>query len=173
MVASSNSPEIVSKFKRDCELDNKWHETLNALETGVNIDNIIAVVDNPNGDVATKIGKDKAKAFKMKLETEYFDKKYDKKALKALNTEIDKVVHPELYCTVEESKYATSASKVAGLINDLADKYPLQVTVLPCTTDAKLLDAGKYISDKAGQNKMFAIVAMFELPKELVPDESD
>ena len=143
-------------------------DALGQLTTAENIDNIIAVVDNPNGDVATKIGKDNAKKFKAKLEAEYFEKKYDKKSLKAINTEIEKVVHPELYAPVEDSPYAIAAQKVSERVDPLAVKFPDLVKVFMVTTEAGFLECGDYIKAQAGCGKLYAIVTMLELPKELV-----
>ena len=163
------SVEKSSKLKKDLDLGViNFTDALAQLITAENIDNIIAVVDNPNGDVATKIGKDNAKKFKAKLEAEYFEKKYDKKSLKAINTEIDKVIHPELYAPVEDSPYAIAAQKVSERVDPLAVKFPDLVKVFMVTTEAGFLECGDYIKAQAGSGKLYAIVTMLELPKELV-----
>jgi ParB-like chromosome segregation protein Spo0J len=171
LVSPRNSVAIAFKFQKDLETKGNWQEVLTELESAENIDNIIAVIDDKNGEVVKKIGLEKAKALKENLEKKYIEEKYKKTALKTINTELDKVVHPELYYTKEESNYVNSVSKEAEKLNKLADKFPLQVTILNCTTEEKFLDASKCIADKAGKGKLFAIVALFELPKELVSEE--
>ena len=163
------NPLKQSELKKGLELGSvAFTDALGQLTCAENIDNIIAVVDNPNGDVATKIGKDNAKKFKAKLEGEYFEKKYDKKSLKAINTEIEKVVHPELYAPVEDSPYAIAAQKVSEKVDPLAVKFPDLVKVFMVTTEAGFLECGEYIKAQAGSGKLYAIVTMLELPKELV-----
>ena len=172
ILASGDNSEIASKFKEDCVEGNKWADSLRVLQAAQNIDNIIAVIDNPNGEVAKKIGKNKAKLLKEKLQSNYIEKKYDSKgkALKQLNTEIDKVVHPECYRPVEESPYAIAAQKVSDKINPLAEKFPNEVKVFMVDTEESFLETGDFIKSNAGRGELYAIVVMLKLPKELVDE---
>jgi hypothetical protein len=106
----------------------------------------------------------------MKLETEYFTKKYDKKALKEINTEIDKVEHPELYEERADDKYVDAIQPVVEKINTLADKFPLDITVKNVTSEAGFIRAEEYLHEQAGTGKLFAMVVLFRLPERLVPD---
>ena len=162
------SAEKASELKKGLDLGTiGFFDALGQLTTAENIDNIIACVADR---VTPKIGKDKAKAFKMKLETEYFTKKYDKKALKEINTEIDKVEHPELYEERADDKYVDAIQPVVEKINTLADKFPLDITVKNVTSEAGFTRAEEYLHEQAGTGKLFAMVVLFRLPERLVPD---
>ena len=157
------------KFKTDLELGLiSTSEVLSQLDCAANIDNIIAVVDTR---VAPKIGKDKAKQFKAQLAVEYFEKKYDKKSLKAINTEIDRVENPELYAPIDDSDYFTAVNKVTPKINELKSNFPDDVKVYMVSTEEEFLATGQRIKDFAAEDKLYAIVCMLKLPKELIPDE--
>jgi len=160
------SVEKASELKKGLDLGTiAFTDALGQLTAAENIDNIIACVADR---VTPKIGKDKAKAFKMKLETEYFTKKYDKKALKEINTEIDKVEHPELYVTNADDKYVNYIQPIVDKSNKGAQKYPEYITVLDITTEQGFIDASQYIRDQAGTGKLFAAVVLFQLPASAV-----
>ena len=167
----ANLPEKLSELKRELDLGSiSYKDVLNQLTTAENIDNIIAVVDNRVSN-APKMDRNKAKAFKMKLETEYTEKKYDKKSLKELNTEIDKVEHPELYQTNADDNYVNAIQPVVEKINKLANKFPEDITVLNVTSEEKFIEYSQYLREQSGTGKLFAVVCFFRLPKELVPDD--
>jgi ParB-like chromosome segregation protein Spo0J len=166
--------EFKNKFESNDEKQRlKPYDVLGQLNSAENIDNIIAVVDTRvlNAPNAINMTKEKAKAFKAQLEAEYFEKKYDKKSLKAINTQIDKVENPQLYAPIEESDFATAVQKIAPKLNDLKSKFPATTRMYQVTTDEGFIETGQAIKDLAGQNKLYAIIVMFELPKELVNDE--
>ena len=100
----------------------------------------------------------------MKLETEYAETKYDKKSLKAINTEIDKVEHPELYVTNADDKYINYIQPIVEKSNKGANKYPEYITVLDISTEQGFFDAEKYLHEQAGTGKLFAAVILFQLP---------
>ena len=165
------SVEKATEFKNSLDSGSiSYKDVLMQLRTAENIDNIIAVVDNRVSN-APKMDRNKAKAFKMKLETEYTEKKYDKKALKELNTEIDKVEHPELYQTNADDNYVNAIQPVVEKINKLANKFPEDITVLNVTSEEKFIEYSQYLREQAGTGKLFAVVCFFRLPKELVPDD--
>ena len=107
ILVNYNSPAKASEYLSKLNSGSIGYTVaLQELNNAENIDNIIAVLDGKYGDVAKKIGLDKAKTFKTEMEAKYFETKYDKKSLKALNEDIDRVVHPELYEKVEKGYHS-------------------------------------------------------------------
>ena len=166
-------PMTPKLFKLKSELisgDISASSVLSQLTSAENIDNIIAVVDTR---LTPKIGKEKAKQFKAKLEAEYVEKKYDKKSLKAINTQIDKIENPQRYAPIDEDDFSIAVEKVTPKLNDLKARFPEQTLIYLVTTEEGFLETGQAIKDLACKKKLYAIVCLLELPKGLVPEKEE
>ena len=110
-VVAYNNPEKASFYRNGLNSGKiGYTEALGELTNAENIDNIIAVVDNPNGEVAKKIGKDNAKKFKKELEETFATAKYEKRFILKDSTPSSK----EVSCSKCKGKGLVKESKVAS-----------------------------------------------------------
>jgi len=151
---------------------------LQSLTCAENIDNIIAQIDTKD-KVYYKTAADKAvksnltptevKKFKAEMESKYFELKYDKKSLKQLNTDIDKLENPEFYEKVEKG-YHAEVQPLVKKINNLEEKYGENVTIYNVTTEDGYGDAIDYLEAQKGSGKLMAMVIFFKLPADMVAE---
>jgi hypothetical protein len=167
----TNVPDKATKYEERLNSgDIGFDSALKELECAENIDNITAILDGKYGDVTKKIGIEKAKAFKAEMEAKYLETKYDKKSLKALNEDIARVVHPELYEKVEKG-YQEKSQPVIAKIYKLEEEFGDNITIFNVTSENGYDDADNYIKSLKGTGKLMGMIAFFNLTKEMVHED--
>jgi hypothetical protein len=176
ILVNYNSPAIASEYLSKLNSGVIGYTVaLQELNNAENIDSIIAVIDS-KGKLYYQTARDKVnrstmtpqqvRAFKAEMEAKYFETKYDKKALKQLNVDIDKLENPEFYEKVEKG-YHSDVQPIVKKLNKLEEKYDKLVTLYNVTTEDAFDEASNYLLSKRGQGRMFAMV-LLELPKDMI-----
>jgi hypothetical protein len=174
ILVNYNSPEIATKYTAELNSGSKGYTVaLKELENADNISNIIATIDSKDKSYY-KTAKDKinksrmtpeqVKTFKAEMESKYIDLKYDKKALKQLNTDIDKLENPEFYEKVERG-YREEVKPLIKKIYAFEEKYDKDVTIFNVTTEDGFDDLINYINSLRGTGMYGA--TLFKLPEDM------
>ena len=179
-VLSTCNPELASELQKKCIEENKWHETLDLLESAAVVDESIALIPT-RADWNQSVTKDRRVKLQEKIKAKYEPLKYkdktaSKKILKEIPQEIEALQHPKTVNTKAES-YVDDVSKVAEKFNPLAAKYPDQIYQLQLDTTKEESNysssaeniAKDFMSKILSTKKTYFIIAI-ELPKELTPE---
>lgn len=146
---------------------------LKEMTTAEEVDAIIVTIDNPNGEVVKKIGKEKAKALKIQLQNEYLEKKFNvntAKIVKELYKKIDMIVNPDKYKKAEKG-YQEEVEKIAEKINALAEKYPDKVDVRSIDEVSKFDEAIAFLKENQNETSLFAMVTFFKMAQHLEAEQ--
>ena len=179
-VLSTCNPELASELQKKCIEENKWHETLDLLESVAVVDESIALIPT-RADWNQSVTKDRRVKLQEKIKAKYDPLKYkdksaSKKILKEIPQEIEALQHPKTVNTKAES-YVDDVSKVAEKFNPLAAKYPDQIYQLQLDTTKEESNysssaeniAKDFMSKILSTKKTYFIIAI-ELPEELTPE---